>query len=151
MFLADWSGRRVAGYAILWLVGFPIVTTAFAIMGEMSATGSGGFTVGMPDVEVGAPAVADSVGPAGSIDTVYVDPAITVDTARLRARFDQVRPGRQLAFLPGQPSDLRVSLAVHEVTDVDTGFDWELLPGLLPPALLVAAWAWTRRSRPDAG
>lgn len=78
MFLADWSGRRVTTYVLVWLIGFPVVMTAFAIMGAMASSGSGGFTVGTASVEV-------------------------------------VRS--------------------------------YLLPWLLPPALLVAAWA--RRSRPD--
>ena len=151
MLLADWSGRRVAAYAILWLVGFPVVMTVFAILSGMAMSGSGGFMFGMPGVELGAHAAPDPMPRAVSVDTAYFSTAIPVDTSMLRAHHGQSRPGRQLVFLPAQHSDVSVQLSVSEVTDVGTGFDYDLLTWLLPPALLVAAWAWTRRSRPDPG
>lgn len=142
MFLADWSGRRVAAYAITWLVGFPVVMTAFVILGAMASTGSGGFTLGTPSA-----ALPMSPEDAARRDSVVREMKRRTDSLNAAGAWSP-DSARAIGYLQGQPSDVMVGLVVSE----DDGSDLDLsyfLPWLLPPALLVAAWAWTRRSRPE--
>ena len=137
MFLADWSGRRVAAYAITWLVGFPVLMTAALVIGAWKAAER------PPEPRE----IRHAAAPHG--DTAWVNTTVVVDTAMLAAHHRRSDPSGRLVYLPMQQSD--VVVAVGPEGGGSPFPDVELLPWLLPPALLVAAWGWTRRSRPDAG
>ena len=146
MFLADWSGRRVAAYALTWLVGFPLMMSVVATVAAVSeARGYARSATSTP-----APYVADSMRarrdsivrlrlaevekhPPVSASMGIVTPLVVTDTISFDAH----------GTLVAQPSDMSVS------------FDTEPIPAfylwswLLPPTLLVAAWTWTRRSRAE--
>jgi hypothetical protein len=148
MFLADWSGRRVAAYAITWLVGFPVVTAAFVIIGAMTSTGSGGFTVAPPTVMLGEAARPDSLTPEARAWRDSIMRELRRRDSIMAAGGPPADSVRAVAFLPRQGGD--VAIGIDASHDSDWGYGpFELLFWLLPPALLVAAWAWTRRSRPE--
>ena len=145
MFLSEWSGRRVAAYALTWLIGFPVVMTVFAVIGSMSAPGSGGFSVGTLS---GAPRDSVSRRSLTPQQVAWRDSVLREMRTRDSTRAAQRRSSDSLsvAFLPAQPSD---AVALSFVEDDDPFFGpREFVPWLLPPALLVAAWAWSQRARP---
>ena len=149
MFLADWSGRRVAAYALTWLVGFPVVMTAFVLVGAMTSTGSGGITVASPSALLQGTARQDSLTPEQMAWRDSVLRELRKRDSIMAAARPLADSARRVAVLPAQGGD--VAMEVHVLDDED---DWgygprEFLPWLLPPALLVAAWAWSRRSRPE--
>ena len=139
MFLADWSGRRVAAYAITWLVGFPVLMAAATLIGAWKAASSLDGPPHPGPAHVGVP----------HVDTAYVASGVTLDTAALTAHHRRLDQSGQLVFLPMQHSDVSVSLSVEATHDIGDVAGLDLLPWLLPPALLVAAWAWAQRSRPE--
>ena len=141
MFLAEWSGQRVAAYALTWLVGFPLmmsVVTTVATVSELrgharSATPvSAQLAVRRDSFTRAQRAELKQHSPVSeSVD--LVTPLVVVDTVSFDAH----------GTLVAQPSDMSVSV------DADPVPAFYLWSWLLPPALLAAAWAWTRRSRAE--
>ena len=144
MFLAEWSGRRVAAYALTWLVGFPLMMSVVITVGAVSElrgyARSARSTATRPVV-----AMTDPRHAIPHVDTAYYGQGVVVDTALVAGHHRQLDPAGQLVMLPMQPSDISVSVSTEPVPA------FYLWSWLLPPALLVAAWAWSRRSRPEPG